>query len=401
MNFDEYYWLPRAGIFSSAYDEFERLPILWGYLPGSSRRIKEYVQMPIINDNNTTGADQRISWFLSFGHCHKTTLADDAHFAINGINVPYLTSGVHEGTVFEGQNITYFDLWSSWSPRDGEFVVFTNGNGRSSSTGTTVAMNNIIDILEDFLCNISTYPSSIFDSQSKTKANKIFNDSSYKAAFALTEDDIHWNIIQKMIGSFGGNAYINAQGKLCFNMLTTYVNPYSITAIIPKAETELISAKQKAANLINRCPVSFDYSPYKQEFFQHQDPASNVNMISQNIFGKQEPSTPMKLYAVYDTTTADKIQKTIVEKYAFPKWEITFEDKTLKRAHLDVGDIIVTSLDELYQKDGNPFTNRALEIIGINPDYSRGTVQFRAWDMGLNMDSSHMLSSVSYDETEY
>ncbi len=64
--------------------------------------------------------------------------------------------------------------------------------------------------------------------------------------------------------------------------------------------------------------------------------------------------------------------------------------------------MIPLSFDELYQKDGNPFTNRALEIIGVYPNYSAGSVQFRAWDMGLNMDSSHMLStSTSYDMTEY
>lgn len=85
-----------------------------------------------------------------------------------------------------------------------------------------------------------------------------------------------------------------------------------------------------------------------------------------------------------------------------PKWDITFDDLSLKRSFIDVGDVVVASFDELYQKDDNHFTNRAIEIIGIQPDYQSGRIRFRGWDMGLNMDSSHMLStSTAYDMTEY
>ena len=68
---------------------------------------------------------------------------------------------------------------------------------------------------------------------------------------------------------------------------------------------------------------------------------------------------------------------------------------------MDVGDVAIVSLDEIYQKDG-PMKNRACKIIEVNPDYVGGSINFRMQDLGLNLSTSGSLTdTTAYDKTDY
>lgn len=256
-------------------------------------------------------------------------------------------------------------------------------------------------MLEHFVSKYTTISTAIFDVSAKLKARDIFNSSSYVLSGAITEDAKYWDLFQQMMGSFGGNVYSNGDGKLVLD-IETNISTNSYSALIPKSEIEFVRASQKQSNLINRCPVSYDYSYRHGEFMLHTDETTDADQASINAFGTQEPATPLQLRWTNHQETANAIQDRVISRYKYPVWDIEIKDRTLKRANLDVGDIAVISLDELYQKDGRPFTNRACKVVEVSPDWANGSINFRMQDLGLNLTTSGSLTdSTVYDKTDY
>lgn len=400
MNLDDYYYLPRSAIYSSAYNFNDRLPFIYGKRGDypSNGVYPRLINLPCINyiSSLTFG----YNYFYTFGHQSPETI----HLWKNGTYLNYSYDYHISSSHYEGLHHIVWVNMDTWIDPSKD-ILTAWGPGISEGTvlgvNASIAMENIFDQIKHFLTWNNNFTTSVFDNNSFQKVKNDFDNLNYKSAGIINEDNYLWQTISKMGGSFMGNMFLNNRGKLSFSMESTISNN-KFSAIIPKTEIDLIDANQKEINLINRCPMSYQYSYVTNEFLHKTDPSANINKISQNIFGNQEPIVPFANYWISKTSIAEMVQQSITTLYGMPRWEIEAEDQTLKRMNIDVEDKIITSFDELYQKDGKSMTNRCFKVLGVAPDLLKGKVKFRLRETDYNLTTANTLTtSTAYDQNAY
>lgn len=372
MKFSDTYLLPRAGRYQNEKNSNDRLPLPYGDL--------------------TDGSDG--NWVLpcistvTYVYCYS---AAPVLSATSG-NVMAIYSG---GSEVNAADYTFSESNNFESLGSISTITFDNdqennqitarGTGILDSSGVTY-LDNIVDIANDFLATRAGLNFS-YDLTSKSKVDSLFDSQGYKAAGVIESDGKVWDIVQNMMGSFLGSIYFNGNDRLELNM-EVGSSSTDVAAIIPRQEVILTGAKQRMKNLINRCPTSFAYNYVDNDFRSHDDGNLNINSGSSEAFGITEPNVPYKLYWCRAESSVSTIERIITTKYGNPIWELEFTDTTLKRVHVDVGDIVAVGFDNLYDVYGNKLINQVVKIVSVIPDLEKNQIKFRGIDEGVYLINS-------------
>ena len=267
-------------------------------------------------------------------------------------------------------------------------IITAQGQGKVSA-GTTL-MENIVDIVEDFLTVENDFAASLFESTAKAMAASIFTGQNYVAAGCIIQDVPIWETITKMMSSFLGSVYINGEDKLVLDIDINTI-PLGYADIIPKGDAYLSDAKIRRDNIINQCPINFAYNYVNGRFKSHTDDSAHADAISQDVFGVRTPNTPYQAYWCRDLTSIQQVQDYIVAKLKDPLYEIEITDATLKRAGVDIGDFVAFSADSLYGQDGIQLLNNFWKILSVKPNYGKNNIVYRALQTGYFMTLARIL----------
>lgn len=303
----------------------------------------------------------------------------------NGIELDSSLYIFDESNNYEGNgNIAIVDFIS---PK-GNDLITAQGMGKVSA-GTTL-MENIIDIVDDFLTVENDFVASIFESTAKAMASSIFDSQSYVAAACIVQDVPIWETIMKMMASFLGSVFINGEGELVLDIDINTI-PLGHADIIPRGDGYLNDAKIRRDNIINQCPVNYAYDYVNSRFKSHTDDTAHVDTISQDVFGVRTPNIPYQSYWCRNLTNIQTIQDYIVAKLKDPLYEIEIMDATLKRAGIDIGDFVAFSADSLYDQEGIELFNHLWKILSVRPNYGKNNIVFRALQTGYFMTIARIL----------
>ena len=316
----------------------------------------------------TAAATDKFDWSDDNGATWKAagvSIAGAAQALNNGVTVTFAAVTGH--TLND-----YFSFTARPIPGD---TITARGKGKVL-TGTTL-MENIVDIVEDFLTGVNNFTFDLFEPTARARAENIFTSQGYAAAGIVKADATYWDIVMQMMASFLGSAYLNGNGELVLEIDDGNMSLYGAT-IIRRGETILQDAKQSLVNIVNQCPAHYAYN-FAEDFFRAETNSSaHADAISQGIHGVREPNEPLQLYWCRNVTDAQTMQDIVVAKLKDPIYEIEIENITLKHIPLDVGDHIVTSIDTLFDKEGQALNNNYWRLISVRPDYAKAKINFRA-----------------------
>lgn len=377
------FYLKRTGTYSAPLNANERLPVVYGDLTDGKISFD-----PAVPAGNGT-------WRLP---CLKTT--DDVFttpvYCFAGHPVLSEADGNFISLYEDGQELNPV-MWTFDESDDFEghgaiatvtfttpkqnAVITAKGMGKPTTPGGAVLMDNIIDIVNDFLTVENAFTSSLFESTVKATASQIFTAQGYKAAGVITEDNVIWETLTNIMGSFLGSAYIDGNGDLVLDIDINTL-PQGVAEIIPKAGAYLTDTKLRRDNIINQCPANYAYNYVDNEFKSHTDDTAHADLSSQSVFGVREPNTPYQFYWCRDLTSIQKIQDLIVAKLKNPLYEVEITDITLKRLGIDIGDFIQYSAQHLYDTDSMALLNNFWKVISVKPDYAKNNIVFRALQTG-------------------
>ncbi len=289
-----------------------------------------------------------------------------------GQEIGYQLYSFDESNNYEGHgNIAIIDFTS---PKEND-IITVRGMGKVSA-GTTL-MENIIDIVYDFLTVENDFAGSLFETTAWIMAKSIFTSQAYAAAGCIVRDVPIWETITDMMASFLGSVYINGEGELVLDIDINTI-PLGYADIIPKGDGYLSDAKIRRDNIINQCPINYAYDYVNSRFKSHTDLSTQADAISQDLFGVRTPNTPYQAYWCRDLTDIQTVQSLIVAKLKDPLYEIEITDATLKRAEVDIGDFVAFSADSLYSQDGMELLNNLWKILSVKPNYAKNNIVFRA-----------------------
>lgn len=358
------FYLNRAGRYSDPLNTADRLPVVYGDLTDGTAGTWA---LPCIDTVN-------------FVYC----FADSVVLTVAGGNsINIYADGVlvaPAGYAFSASN-NYESLGNiatiTFTADQANAVITARGKGKIL-TGTAL-MDNIIDIVNDLMTIENDWTSANFEGTAKARASQLFTAQSYKAAGAIAEDAVLWDLVTDMMASFLGNAWLDGNGLLVLEIdINSIAYEYGQNAIFTRADTELTEARQRLTNIINQCPCNYGYSYAAGEFKHETNDTAHADMISQGIHGIRKPNTPYQFYWCRDFTSVQKVQDLIVAKFKDPLYEIEVKDVTPKHYDVDVGAIIIYSAESLYGKDGQALRNQMWRMLSVQPDLSTMTVQWRA-----------------------
>lgn len=359
-------YLKRAGRYAKPLNTNDRLPIVYGDLTDGTLGLWE---CPCIDTDN---------YVYCFAGHEVLSVANGNSITVyeNDLELDPSLYSFDEANDYEGQGT--IAIINFTTPKTGS-IITVRGMGKPTATGGATLMDNIVDIVNDFLTVENDFTSSIYEATAKARAAQVFTAQSYAAAGVINEDAEIWEIVTEMMASFLGGAYLDGDGELVLEIDdNTIPYQYGQAGVIPRGEAELLSAAQRLGNIINRCPCNYRYSWRVGEFKAQTDDSAHASAISQGVYGAREPGTPYQFYWCRDLTSVQTIQDIIVAKLKDPVYEIEIEDQTLCRVGNDIGDIIIHSADMLYDSAENPLYNHYWKIIGVDRDFNTGKVAFRA-----------------------
>ena len=274
------------------------------------------------------------------------------------------------------------------NPKDNA-VITARGMGKPTAPAGANLMENIIDIVDDFLTVENDFASSLFESTAKAMASARFTNQNYAAAGCIIQDVAIWETITKMMSSFLGSVFINGEGELVLDIDINTI-PLGYADIIPKGDGYLSDAKIRRENIINQCPVNYAYDYVQGRFKSHTDLSAQADAISQDVFGIRTPETPYQQYWVRNKLDCLTVQSLIVAKLKDPLYEISITDATLKRIEVDIGDFVAFSADSLYGQDGMQLLNNFWKILSVRPNYGKNNIVFRALQTGFFMTIAYL-----------
>ena len=364
MKLTDYFWLKRANRYTNYKNSNDRLPVVYGDLT-----------------DGTSG-----NWILP---CIDTV---NHVYAFAGHEVLSVAAGnaisiYAEDTLVNPANYTFDESNNYESEGLIATVIFTadQANAKISARGkgkaaAGVLIENIIDIIDDLLTVECDFSPTLYDATSKARASQLFTGQAYKAAGVIDKDINLWTLLQQMMGSFLGSIYLNADKLLTYYIDDGTLSMFGEAAIIPKSDIRVVSATQKTSNLVNQCPASYGYNYAAGEFRHHVNDSAYADAISQGIYGVQEPTSPYQLYWCRDTTSVHAIQTILVAKLKNPLWEVEIEDLSLKRANVDVMDLVAATIDCVYDTQGREYLNQWFRVVSCKPDYPKNKVNLRLQD---------------------
>jgi len=378
--------LGRASVYSDPREGNSRLPIVYGDLTSGNIGIWE---APCIQQWD---ASNQVYCFAN----HETLSTANG----NSISVYVDGNPVTSGWTFdESNNFESKGTIStiSFNTDQENKKVTVKGKGKPTASAGATLMENIIDIVDDFLTVENSMTDDDFDSTFKTMSSAKFDAQSYKAAGVINKDVKYWDILTKMVGTFLGNIYINSERKLLIDIDDGSNVVNGVAAILNERDIDFIGADMSLDNLINHCPVTYNYNYAENEFSSRADNSAYHDALSQNIYGDQEPNTPFQSYWCRDLTSINAIQTIIVDKFKSPLWKIRISDKTGKTFPLDVGDVIAFTIDDIYDKNLTQYINQYGKIISINPKFQQGVCELELLDLQSYMDAGYYLLDGNFE----
>ena len=359
------FYLKRAGRYAAPLNSADRLPVVYGDLTDGTLGVWT---LPEIDTAN---------YVFAFAGHEVLSVANGNSIAIyeNDLLLDPAMYTFNEANNYEGLGvIATIDITT---PKTGS-IITARGMGKPTTSGGATLMENIVDIIYDLMTVENDWTAANFEGTAKARAAQLFTAQSYKAAGAIVEDAVLWDIVTDMLSSFLGSAWLDGNGKLVLDIDTnTIAYEYGQNAIFSRADAELTDAIQRLANIINQCPCNYSYNYVAGEFKKQTNETSHADAISQGIYGVREPNTPYQFYWCRDLTSVQTVQDLIVAKFKDPLYEITIQDASPKHYDVDVGAIIIFSAESLYGKDGNPLRNHFWRVLSVQPDLQSMTAKVR------------------------
>jgi len=368
------FFLTRSGRYSEPLYTNDRLPIVYGDLTDGS--LGNWV-LPCIDVDAAGGKP-----VYCFAAHEVLSVANGNTITIyeNDLELNSALYTFDEANDYEGLGTIATITFTS--PKTGS-IITARGKGKPTASGGATLMENIIDIIYDFLTVHNSLTSANFNSTSKAKAQATFTAQSYKAAGVIGEDIGFWELIQRMMGSFFGSCYLDANNLLCLDIETNTVNEADKVAIFRYSDIVFAEGEQTLENLINQCPASYGYDYARgSEFNYHTDDSAHGDAISQSVYGIRKPAQPYRFYWCRDLTTVNAIQDIIVAKLKDPLWMVRIDDLTLTNIHVDVGDIIVATIKRLYDRAGDQLINHLWRVTGVQPNLKKRSITYTLEDTG-------------------
>lgn len=359
-DFSETHFLSRAGRYAAPLKDNDLLPLVWGDLTDGSDGVWT---LPCIDTAN-----------------HVYAYSDGESLSVaNGNVVTIYVEGVETAATFdesdnyEGKGIISTITFSSTQGND---KVTARGMGRPTTPAGSTLMENIVDIVDNFLINETGFDSGRYDKTSKIDTRAKFEAKGYTSAGVVTEDAAIWETVPVMMGSFLGSAFFS--DSLLRFAIDDGLPPVPVDAV-PLRDFNFDGATMNGENHVNRCPAEYQFSYVDGNFGAITDDIAQADAVSIGTYGTLRPPDPFKAYFCRDLLSMNSIQTIIVNNQKDPTYDISLTMIDPFWILLQPGDTIGVDIESLFGSDG-AFDRQNILVLSSSPNLYNLKTTIRALD---------------------
>ena len=367
--------LPRAGRFDFPKNADDPLPLVYGDLSDGTRG---NWKLPCIDTNN-------------FVYCYA---AHAVMSAAQGNVVTVYVDGEETPASFNHSDPSYDNMATvTFTSDQGAQTVTASGWGKPDGSGAL--LENLVDIIDDFLVVHCGWTGQ-WEPGAWSAARSVFEARGFRAAGVVCQDENVWDIVCRIAASFLGNLYVDASGRLVLTLDLADPGPMC-AAVVPGADVKRTRGLQQLYSVINRCPAVYAYDFHQQDFQGYDSGDDSADTASMALFGTREPEEPYRFTWCRTLEDVRKVQARITRKLARALWQLEFRDLCAERLHVDVGDHLACTFDDLWDPGGERMINQIFRVVSIQPDLETGFMDFEVVDTGgyLTAESFPLDGSVS------
>jgi len=348
LSLDRTFYLKRSDGFTNYLTANETLPIVYGDLTDGYYGIWE---APCIDTVN------HVYCFA----CHPVLSVANGNTVSVYVDDVLQTSGY----TFSESNAVYSDYATvTFTADQGNSTVSVKGMGLDDS-GTLI--ENIVDIVDDFLSTHVGWTGDL-DATAKAYSSQVFINAGYKAAGCIAQDDSVWTIIQNMVSSFLADLFINGAGDLVLKIQNFSIQT-GFEDLLRRQDIVVSDMYQDWTNLINQVWCQYRWNYNDSDFYWYSDGDATKNQLSQNVYGMRVPTDPYPFYFIRDTDTVTDIQSVLVDKFKDPIWVVNVTNNTGAMFQVETGDIILGTLENIYDTTGKQLVNQFWKVIQVQHDF--------------------------------
>jgi len=368
INVQDTYKLGRAWRYANPRMSTDYLPVVYGDMKGGNYGLWVCPCIDTINFYYLI-ADHTI---LSAGNGNAFTVYDRDNAVID----PAGYTIVDDHTDENGKHVAIINFAGDQATNEPISIRCQGKNDGAS------LIENPIDIIEDFVVNLTGGASADFNAFALRKAKNVC--TGYKAAGLIDGDRTIGFTLSEILYSFHGEWWKNHQDKIVITM-HTIDQVYDWKGEYLERNIKNLTATRDEKNLCNQAEVEYCYNYKARKYEEGDDGSSTKDALSQNVHGAKIKGYYFKWCR--DATTIAAVQAIIVNRLKNPVWLIKFDEITLRNLHFEKGDFVLLNHSALYDTQQEAFANRIVQLLGKVTDFSKKTITFDLIDKAVSYHS--------------
>ena len=342
--------LPKSGVYTNPANDTDPLSLVYGDLTDGSTGIWVLPHIDTVNHVYAFAGDET----LSVANGNVVTVYVDGVLAS-----PQPT--FDESDNYESQGIISTVTFAS--AQSG--TVSARGKGKPTVASGSSLMTNPIDIIDDLMTGAGISQSD-YNQTAKAKARQNAVSQGYIAAGVLTADGKAWDILQDILNTFNtpkSQAYTDGQGLLVLTIDTGLLGIDDSFNLIPKYNLKFSSGVQRLDDIVNSVNGAYRFNYVASQYYS--DVLDITDSQSINSYGTQPASFTFPWCRNSGNVTT--ILNLTIEDFKNPLWFVSGMDITLGSLNLDIGALVVASVRDLFDLQGNELINEYWRIMSFNP----------------------------------
>ena len=237
--------------------------------------------------------------------------------------------------------------------------------GAIDANGTLIT--NPIEIFTEIVGDTAS-----FDRTSLLKATVQANDLGYVAAGAITSEHQYKTWLNNLASSFLIDWILGPDGTIRLRVDSSTITGLQPAFFLRERETTRVEAFQYADHIRNQVGVYYapSYATRDRRFregvnanyLQYDDGESTKDVNSIRRYGLRDyPS--LELDWCRNTASVQILQARLIERFANPFWLIQWDELSKQAMYANVGDFGVYAWRHRIDADGNPMTNRYVQVL--------------------------------------
>ncbi len=259
--------------------------------------------------------------------------------------------------------------------------ITVRAKGRADAQGDLI--ENPVDLVSDVLFNLAGADAEEVETTSLSRARARAEELGYEAAGLVARSTTLGGLLTEVLSNFLGSWWQGGDGRLkvFLDLGAGSLSEGELGCSLRQGNLSQLQVSAKLSEMVNRAEIHYCHNQALGEYEAGYDGSDGQDLKAQGLYGLV--SRTLELKWVRAAEVAQTISTRLVSLLGRPRRVITCRENALTNIPLEKGDAALLSLAWLSDERGLPLKNQIVRVLGIEPDFDGGALNYTLLDTGF------------------